>query len=120
MKNIPKTETVWQLFRCERGKQWSTVKGGICDDTRGGQVCYASGCQQDHKVEYCGETMQGTVAHYWFRFNDCEAIEVLVSLAETAGNMLAAFQEYRPGAGYAVQQDINRAVRAIESARLKS
>lgn len=51
------------------------------------------------------------------KFTEIDELKAaLASLAETASNMLEAFQQHRPGAGYAVQQDINRAVALLTKA----
>jgi hypothetical protein len=60
-------ETIWILWKCDNGRRWSTVKGGICDDQRDGAFCLFSGCKErDHRIHRVKEVTADTYPDNWF------------------------------------------------------
>ena len=67
-KSTAYTNPVWVMYECDKGKRFTAVKGGSCDDVDLSS-CYISGCVNDHKTRIVGETSDRTKAHNWFRMD---------------------------------------------------
>ncbi len=68
--------TTWNLWECEKGRRWSTVKDyedpkmkGVISNTKDGDLCDFSGCDTSdgHAIKNKGDTVNRSVAHEWFR-----------------------------------------------------
>ena len=62
------TQTVWNLWRCERGAQWSSVKGSIlCDEPYDKNPCNFSGCSpESHSVTLVKTSSDREETAQWF------------------------------------------------------
>jgi len=57
----------WLLWRCDHGRQWTTVKGGVFSDMENnGRECNFSGCTPGHVAHIVGETVDRDTASAWF------------------------------------------------------
>ena len=56
----------WLMWRCDHGRQWATVKGGIFADLeRDGEECRFSGCASGHMARIVGETVDRGIVSAW-------------------------------------------------------
>lgn len=68
-------ETIWELFECERGNRWSQVVYKDGRYAQNGNICYFSGCQQDHTIKFMTTTVNRLEAHEWFRNSNQKQVD---------------------------------------------
>jgi len=59
--------TIWDLWRCDHGRQWTSVRGSWADTDRDGCACQFSGCEPGHTAHIVGHTEDRSTASDWFR-----------------------------------------------------
>jgi len=65
MKTREQKVTTWLMWRCDHGRQWTTVEGPFSDVELNGRECDFSGCEPGHVARIVGDTIDREIASEW-------------------------------------------------------